>query len=375
MSGYQGFCEQEAGWLDDYALFQALKEKFAAKPWFDWPLAYRTRDRKALTALAKKQRSAIAQTKWQQYMFNRQWSSLKAYAHRRNIQLIGDLPFYAALDSADVWTRPELFSMDADGKVKGMAGVPPDYFNEDGQLWGMPVYNWEAMAAENYSWWLVRMRKNIEMYDLIRLDHFRAFSGYWEVPSGSATAKTGSWKPGPGLKFFESLKQHFDPLPFLAEDLGEIDAAVYKLRDRLELPGMKVLQFAFAEDAARSIHAPHNFLNQQAVVYTGTHDNNTILGWYKNDIGKSDKKRIRKYVAHKVSKRNIHEVMIRLAYASVATLAIIPMQDILGKGAGARMNTPASINGNWLWRLKPGALEITTSLKTMLKELAILYGR
>jgi malto-oligosyltrehalose synthase/4-alpha-glucanotransferase len=375
MAEFETFCEQEAYWLDDYALFQAIKETYKGKPWYEWPAEIRTRDEKALQTIGNKQRASVKKTKWQQYVFHQQWVQLKKYANSLNIKLIGDLPFYAALDSADVWARPELFSMDNEGRVQGMAGVPPDYFNEEGQLWGMPVYNWQAMAAEGYDWWVCRMRKNLQLYDLIRLDHFRAFSEFWEVAAGSKTAKTGSWKPGPGAGFFDVLKEHFNHLPFLAEDLGEISDAVYKLRDTLKLPGMKVLQFAFADDAADSIHAPHNFLNQHAVVYTGTHDNNTILGWYKNDISKADKERISAYVGHKVSKQNIHKVMIRLAYSSVASLAIIPMQDILAKSTKARMNTPASVNQNWLWRLKPGSLAITTSLKNKLFEMVKLYAR
>jgi malto-oligosyltrehalose synthase/4-alpha-glucanotransferase len=359
------FCAEEAYWLDDYALFEVLRDSNPGKPWFKWLKG--THD--------AQQSPLLNEIKWQQFIFHQQWVKLKKYANSLNIQIIGDLPFYASLDSADVWAKPELFSMDKQGNVQGMAGVPPDYFNKDGQLWGMPVYNWEKMARENYKWWVLRMRKNMEMYDLIRLDHFRAFSEYWEVPAGSETAKTGSWKPGPGMKFFDTLRKHFDHLPFLAEDLGEINDAVHKLRDDLKLPGMKVLQFAFYDDAADTIHAPHNFLNQYSVVYTGTHDNNTILGWYEEDISKEVKKRISNYVGQKVNKQNINTVMIRLAYSSIARIAIIPMQDILGKGAKARMNTPASVKKNWIWRLRPDSLSITNSLEKMLKEMVGLYGR
>jgi len=369
------FCEQEAYWLDNYALFQVLKKSYGDKPWQDWPAELKNRDPKALKAIVNKQGDLVDEIKWQQFIFHQQWASLKKYANSRNILLIGDLPFYAALDSADVWSSPELFRMDEQGQALGMAGVPPDYFNENGQLWGMPVYNWEAMAQKGYAWWVSRLRKNRQLYDLIRLDHFRAFCAYWEVPAGSETAKTGSWKPGPGMEFFDVLKKHFKCLPFLAEDLGEIDDAVYQLRDNLNLPGMKVLQFAFGADAANSIHAPHQYTNQNAVVYTGTHDNNTMLGWYKNDISKAEKKRISHYVGCKVTKQNIHKVMIKLAYSTVARIAIIPMQDILGKNAKSRMNTPASVNKNWLWRLKPGSMAITTSLKNKLNETVKLYGR
>lgn len=372
---FAAFCEEEAYWLDDYALFQALKKSNRDKPWQDWPVEVKNRDPKALTAIVNKQGALLEEIKWQQFIFHQQWASLKKYANSRNIQLIGDLPFYAALDSADVWASPEMFSMNELGHAQGMAGVPPDYFNEDGQLWGMPVYNWEAMAQKGYAWWVSRLRKNMQLYDLIRLDHFRAFSAYWEVPAGSETAKIGSWKPGPGIEFFDVLKKHFKRLPFLAEDLGQIDDAVYQIRDTLKLPGMKVLQFAFGKDAADSIHAPHQYANQNAVVYTGTHDNNTILGWYKNDTSKAERKRISNYVGCKVTKQNIHKVMIRLAYSTVAKIAIIPMQDMLGKSAKSRMNTPASVNKNWLWRLKPGSLAITTNLKNRLNDMVKLYAR
>ncbi|MEJ5960915.1 malto-oligosyltrehalose synthase [Pedobacter immunditicola] len=372
---FAAFCEQEAYWLDDYALFQALKESSGNKPWQDWPAELKNRDLEALKTIVNNQGALLEEIKWQQFIFYQQWASLKKYANSRNILLIGDLPFYAALDSADVWASPALFNMDEHGQAQGIAGVPPDYFNEDGQLWGMPVYNWEAMAQKGYAWWVARLRKNMQLFDLIRLDHFRAFSAYWEVPAGSETAKIGNWKPGPGIEFFDVLKKHFKHLPFLAEDLGEIDAAVYQLRDALKLPGMKVLQFAFGADAADSIHAPHNYPNQNAVVYTGTHDNNTILGWYKNDISKAEKKRISNYAGCKVSKQNIHQVMIRLAYSTVARIAVIPMQDILGKSAKSRMNTPASVNKNWLWRLKPGSLAITANLKNKLNEMVRLYAR
>ncbi|RZK83041.1 MAG: 4-alpha-glucanotransferase, partial [Pedobacter sp.] len=284
-----------------------------------------------------------------------------------------DIPFYAALDSADVWASPKLFNIDSDGKVLGAAGVPPDYFNEEGQLWGMPVYNWPAMKKANYSWWLKRIKKNMEMYDLIRLDHFRAFSEYWEVPGDRSTAKDGSWKTGPGSAFFDALIKEFGALPLIAEDLGEISADVFELRDRYKLPGMKVMQFAFGEDIARSIHTPHNFENQHCIAYTGTHDNNTTVGWYQEDADKDTRARLEQYTGKKVTRSNVADVMIKLAYASVASIAIIPIQDVLNKTAKARMNTPASVDGNWVWRLKPAEFNEKQQLKLL--ELVRLYGR
>uniref|UniRef100_UPI003D7FC973 4-alpha-glucanotransferase n=1 Tax=Pedobacter sp. TaxID=1411316 RepID=UPI003D7FC973 len=372
---FAAFCEKEHYWLDDYALFEVLKKLHDNQPWYEWPAALKNRDKAAMDSLSIIQQNLIDEIKWQQFIVQQQWSQLKKYANTMNIKLIGDLPFYASRDSADVWANPGLFSLDEQGNVMGMAGVPPDYFNENGQLWGMPVYRWEAMAKADYQWWVARIRRNMDLYDLIRLDHFRAFAAYWEVPAGSEHAKTGGWKAGPGIAFFEALNKHFNDLPFLAEDLGEIDDAVFQLRDQLKLPGMKVLQFAVGNNAAASIHAPHQFSSPEAVVYTGTHDNNTIKGWYKNDISKADKKRLSAYVGHQVNKKNIHQVMISLAYASIAKIAVIPMQDILGKGEKARINTPASTDKNWLWRLNPHGLYFTAKLQQQLKFLVDLYGR
>jgi 4-alpha-glucanotransferase len=240
-----------------------------------------------------------------------------------------------------------------------MAGVPPDYFNADGQLWGMPVYNWKVMSRRRYRWWISRIRMNLKIYDQVRLDHFRAFSEYWEVPFGSESAKSGKWKPGPGATFFKALQSAIGKLPLIAEDLGEISAEVYQLRDEFKLPGMKVLQFAFDKDGS-SIHAPHNFEHSNFVVYTGTHDNNTTRGWYENEADAQTRETIEHYLGMKLSNHNIAEQVIRLALSSIADIAIIPVQDILNKPAKARMNTPASVDGNWSWRLK--ANELTPNL-------------
>jgi 4-alpha-glucanotransferase len=277
------------------------------------------------------------------------------------------------LDSADVWANPQLFNIDAEGNVLGIAGVPPDYFNEDGQLWGMPVYNWEKMKSEQYKWWIRRIEKNIELYHLIRLDHFRAFAAYWEVPAGADSAKTGSWKPGPAEDFFKVLLHHFGELPIIAEDLGEITPDVFALRDQFNLPGMKVMQFAFGEDMADSIHSPHNMTSDNCIAYTGTHDNNTTLGWYEEEADSSTKLRLEQYTDKKLNKKNAVETLIRLAYASVAKIVIIPVQDLLNKDSKARMNTPASVDGNWIWRLKSDDLKQTIQEKLL--TFTKLYGR
>ena len=372
---FQAFCDQEKYWLDDYALFAAIKEIQADEPWFNWPAALRDRKKQALNEIKQDHPDLLLEIKWQQFIFQQQWDELRRYALTCNIKFIGDLPFYSAWDSADVWANRELFSLDAEGKTKGIAGVPPDYFNEDGQLWGMPVFNWAAMEENNFEWWMSRLQKNMEWYDLLRLDHFRAFAAYWEVPTGSDNAKNGAWKEGPGKKFFEVLRSKFRQMPFIAEDLGEIDAAVYELRDQFKLPGMKVLQFAFGDDSAKSIHVPHQYPDQHAVVYTGTHDNDTCVGWYKKELNKKGRKRLQNYLGYKVSKDNVSQAMIKLAYASVVSLAIIPMQDVLGKGASARMNTPAATQNNWKWRLPVATALQMNALGKVLKNCVAFYGR
>ncbi|RZM26585.1 MAG: 4-alpha-glucanotransferase, partial [Pedobacter sp.] len=281
--------------------------------------------------------------------------------------------FYVSYDSADVWANPKMFRLKPSGEKLGIAGVPPDYFNAEGQLWGMPVYDWEVMQADGYSWWIKRLRKNLELYDLLRLDHFRAFSAFWEVASGAKNAVEGNWMPSPGRDFFRVMSIEFGTLPFVAEDLGEIDAPVYALRDEFNLPGMKILQFAFGADMPYSIHSPHQYPSENCVVYTGTHDNNTTLGWFSTETTKKDRKNIRKYLGRKIKGDTINAAMIRLAYASVARIAIIPIQDVLNLDGNARMNVPSSVEKNWIWRMKPAAL--TKRHHQWLAKLTKVYGR
>jgi 4-alpha-glucanotransferase len=294
--------------------------------------------------------------KWLQFIFFKQWNELKAYCNKLNIKLFGDLPFYVSNDSSDVWSNKEIFCLDPDGKMTNVAGVPPDYFNDNGQLWGMPLFRWDVLKEQNYDWWLKRIRKNLQLYDLLRLDHFRAFSTYWDVPAAEATARNGEWKPGPGSDFFRVLKQELGELPFVAEDLGDVDQAVYDLRDEFNLPGMRVLQFSFGDDQAQSVHSLHNY-NLNSVVYTGTHDNNTSQGWYSQDATKQIRKNLKEYAGAKPKKKNIHLELGKLAYSSVAKIVILPMQDVIGLDEDARMNMPASIEKNWMWRLKPDQLK------------------
>ncbi len=370
---FESFCEREDGWLRDYALFVLIRELQGSKPWYEWPEALRDRDGDQLQQVSAAHPDRLQELKWQQYIFFKQWRRLKREAHILGIDIIGDLPFYTALDSSDVWAGRSLFAVAPNGKVKGIAGVPPDYFNAEGQLWGMPVYNWKVMERQGYRWWMERMAKNLELYDLVRLDHFRAFLAYWEVPAGSDTAKNGSWKKGPGVKFFQTLWDKLGKLPLIAEDLGEISEDVYALRDKFGLPGMKVLQFAFGDDGASSIHAPHQFGTHNCVVYTGTHDNNTSRGWYEEETDVAVKKRLEKYTGTKVSRHNVALKLARLALGSSADLAIIPMQDILNKPAKDRMNTPASTAHNWTWRFKTRELQKGTA--RVFRELIVLFGR
>ena len=353
---FTNFCEAESGWLDNFVLYVVLKQYHQDMPWFEWSKPYKARDEKALKKFAEAHEPVLLKIKWQQFIFFRQWARLKALAAVNGIQLYGDLPFYAGLDSADTWANPEFFSIDKNGSLTGIAGVPPDYFNADGQLWGMPVYQWGVLKESGYDWWLKRIRKNMELYDLLRLDHFRAFYDYWEVPAGAENAINGSWKSGPGLDFFEVLKNEFPDMPFIAEDLGEMKAEVFLLRDAFNLSGMKVLQFAFGKDMAESEHVPHCFASTNFVAYTGTHDNNTSVGWYENDADKIEKHHLQNYAGHDINKKNVHKTLSRLAFSSIARIVILPVQDILGLDEEARMNVPASIKRNWKWRLRPRQL-------------------
>lgn len=366
------FCQQEAEWLDDFALYVVLKAAHGGKPWYEWPEEYKLYDKTALEKLAKAKEQQVTKAKWLQFIFSKQWHELKDYCNSRNIQLIGDLPFYVSYDSVDVWANRQFFALDAAGNRTGMAGVPPDAFSDDGQLWGMPVFKWDALKETGYTWWVERLRKNIELFDLVRLDHFRAFAAYWEVPAGETTAKNGEWKPGPGHNFFETIEKALGELPFVAEDLGDIDDAVYELRDAFRMPGMKVLQFAFGDDMPRSTHIPHGYTSA-FIAYTGTHDNNTVVGWYDQEADAGTKRRLEQYLGKPVSRETVHLELGRLAYASVAQIVILPLQDVLGLDSSARMNKPSSSENNWAWRLLPSQLQ--PRAEHQLREWVYLYNR
>jgi malto-oligosyltrehalose synthase/4-alpha-glucanotransferase len=373
LDAYQSFCESEKSWLDDFALFSALRKYHQNMPWLEWPEVYKFREPKALTDFSESNAAMIDEIKWQQFVFYRQWHQLKAYANEKNIELIGDLPFYVSHDSADVWANREFFKLDAELNMDGIAGVPPDAFNAEGQVWGMPVFNWERLKEANYEWWMIRIRKNLELFDILRLDHFRAFDSYWEIPIGEESAINGKWIDGPGASFFKAVYQEFKEFPFVAEDLGGDMENPIRLRNEFGLAGMKVLQFAFGSDLPFSPHIPHNYENNNFIVYTGTHDNNTTKGWYRTEIEESGKVRLDLYTGKSVAEANVHEVMIQLALASSAKTAIVPVQDLIGADETTRMNTPATVTNNWVWQLKEK--ELTEDIKNWLLTQTILYGR
>jgi 4-alpha-glucanotransferase len=325
-----------------------------------------------LEQLAKKHAAELEKIKWLQFIFDKQYKELKAYCNERNILLVGDLPIYVSYDSVDVWAHRSIFNVDEMGNLLGVAGVPPDAFSDDGQLWGMPVYRWDVLKEQNYDWWVERFQRNKELFDLIRLDHFRAFADYWEVPAGETTARNGQWKPGPGADFFQSMENQLGDLPFVAEDLGDINEAVFQLRDQFQMPGMKVLHFAFDEDMPRSEYIPHNY-KQNFFVYTGTHDNNTTRGWFRQDSSPEQRHRLEKYAGRTVNEEEVHLVLGRMAYASTAKTAILPIQDVLGMDENGRMNIPASGENNWVWRLVPS--QITPAAEHLLQEWTWLYNR
>lgn len=363
---FTDFCAATS-WLEDYALYAVLKTKHQQKPWYDWPEPYRLRDRDTLLTILSGEQEEIKFEQWKQFIFRQQWKALRRYAAQHNVKLLGDVPFYMGADSADVWANQHLFHLDAGGRPEQVAGVPPDYFSETGQLWGMPTYNWEAMEQEGYSWWLERLKDNVALFDLIRLDHFRAFYDYWEVPAREQTALNGKWKQGPQRRFFDLLQLHFPTMPFLAEDLGEIHEGVTGFKDQYSLPGMYVLQFGFDQYDARIHHLPHNF-SKRGFVYTGTHDNNTIRGWFR-ELGAAAKDALAAYIVADVEEKTIADHMVRMAYASVAETVIIPVQDLLNMDERSRINTPATTTGNWTWCLPARKLneELTGRLLRLVK--------
>lgn len=365
---FEDFCRRQAYWLEDYALFMALKEAHGGVSWSEWEPKLALRNAEALELARYRLADEILFYKFAQFVFDRQWRALKEYAEGKGIRIIGDIPIYVAYDAADVWSHPEFFQLDESGRPTVVAGVPPDYFSPTGQLWGHPIYRWDVLAERGYDWWIMRFKRTLEYVDVVRVDHFRGFEAYWEVPAGEDTAVNGQWVKGPGEDLFNTLKLALGEVPIIAEDLGYITPEVEALREKFGFPGMKILQFAFGSGPDNP-HLPHNH-PRNCVVYPGTHDNDTAIGWF-NSLPEEVREHFCRYTA--TDGQEVNWVMVRLAMASVADLAIIPLQDILGLGSEARMNYPGRPEGNWQWRFRPDAL--TQEMKDRLAELTDLYGR
>ncbi len=368
LEDFYRFVEENKLWLHDYAMFVAIKEKFDGLPWWDWPQEYKLKYDETINAFSAKAEDIIGFYKFCQYYFLQQWNALKQYANSKGISIIGDIPLYVAHDSADVWSNHEVFQFDENRLPEKVAGVPPDYFSETGQLWGNPIYHWENMKNNGFKWWIERVKATLAIFDIVRIDHFRGFEAFWAVSYGEETAINGEWMNAPGKELFEAIRNELGELPIIAEDLGIITPEVEELRDNFEFPGMKILQFAFHSDKD-SGYLPHNY-ESNFIVYTGTHDNDTLKGWFYN---------LEDHIKEKVlehadcSDDQIIKKMIRLAWSSVAKMAIIPLQDLLELGSDGRMNIPGTSSGNWQWRFKYEQLKPSSA--KWLNHITKLYNR
>ncbi len=371
-AGFARFTHESRKWLDDFALFSAIKYQQRGRPWIEWPEQLRQRDRKALAWTKKTLSSRIEQEKFLQYVCWKQWRDLRSRCRSSNIRIIGDVPIYVDFDSVDIWANPGIFKLDRYHKPLYVSGVPPDYFSDTGQLWGNPVYDWKALERTGFEWWQDRMEHAMSFFDYLRLDHFRGFVAFWQVPAGARTAKRGKWVKAPAGRFLSALRSRLHGLPLIAEDLGVITPDVREMMHRFRLPGMKVLVFAFGDGDSRNPYLPHNH-TVDSVVYTGTHDNNTVRGWFEQDSPGKEKERLSVYLGKRPNGRSVHMDLIRLAMASVANTAIIPMQDILGLGARARMNHPGTVGRNWRWRLSRS--QMSTAVADRLARMTNTYGR
>lgn len=378
--GFEAFCQNAASWLEDYTLFASLKLTHGGSAWSDWQPELVKREHTALVQFRNQHKELLEAQKFYQFIFFSQWMALKSYCREKGIKIIGDMPIFVAYDSVELWKHPELFKVDKEGKMTVVAGVPPDFFSKTGQLWGNPIYNWDYMRAHGFKWWVERLRVMEQIYDIIRIDHFRGFAACWEVPAGDETAERGKWVVVPGRELFTAVKAKLGDLPIIAEDLGIITPDVVALRKELGFPGMRVLQFAF-NSGPDNIHLPHHY-EQNQVTYTGTHDNDTTVGWYKavmeaaavdptNSSAVFERDYCLRYLG--ANAKTINWDLIKAAYASVADIAIVPMQDILGLDSSARMNMPASNEGNWSWRMPPKA--VNAKIVHKLHELCETYGR
>jgi len=365
---FEAFCRNQSHWLEDYARFRVLRERFDNRAWNRWPKEYRDRDPETLAAFTREAEEELALHRFEQYLFYRQWHRVRAYANEKGIRILGDMPIFVAYDSADVWANRGAFLLDEAGNPTVVAGVPPDYFSETGQRWGNPHYDWEWMEADGFSWWHQRVAQHLELFDLFRIDHFRGFEACWEIPAHEETAMNGRWVEVPGDALFASLKEHFGKLPIIAEDLGVITPEVTALRRKYSLPGMLILQFAF-DSGPDNPYLPHNH-TEDSVVYTGTHDNDTTMGWYTS-LSPEQRHRVQEYLGF--PQEPMPWALIECAYASVARQAVVPMQDVLELGSEHRMNTPGVPQGNWRWRFQWH--ELAESTPGRLRDLTRRYGR
>jgi 4-alpha-glucanotransferase len=366
-AGFDAFRSDNSSWLADFALFMALKDANGGVAWNEWPEPLRRRDAAALAEAREIYADAIRRQEFRQFLFFRQWNALRNYVHGKGIQIVGDIPIFVAMDSADAWSHPDLFYLDEAGRPTFVAGVPPDYFSPTGQLWGNPLYRWDIHKQTGYKWWIERIRATLNTVDIVRIDHFRGFAGYWEIPGDAPTAETGRWLPGPGAELFHAIRAALGDLPIIAEDLGVITPDVVELRDGFGLPGMKIYQFAFS--GPDNVFLPHHY-PQNCVVYTGTHDNDTTWGWY-NSAPEEERDFAHRYL--KSDGSDFAWDLIRSAWASVAVFALAPLQDFLDLGTDARMNFPGKVGGFWSWRMPEGCL--SDDLKARIKELNYLYER
>jgi len=370
--GYEEFCFRSSCWLDDFALFAALKTHMGDRPWSEWPEELRDRDSGAVEQIRNKLHDAIERERFFQYLFFSQWTALKRYSHQKGIKIIGDMPIYVVYDGSDVWLHPGLFNLDSEKRPITVAGVPPDYFSETGQLWGNPVYRWDVHKETGFDWWIQRLKHNLGLFDFVRVDHFRGFMGYWEVPATEENAMNGNWVVAPGEEFLNTVNRTLPDAAIIAEDLGVITPDVTEIMDRFGFPGMKLLIFAFGNDLPTNPYAPHNVV-RNCIVYTGTHDNNTIRGWFENEAPPEVKERFSRYIGREVPAEEISLAFVRLAMMTVADTVIFPIQDLLGLGQEARMNRPATRDGNWEWRLDSELL--SPEVHRILREMTELYGR
>lgn len=369
-SELDSFKDDNSYWLNDFALFMALKGEYGGGAWDGWPEELRLRKSSAINEAKKNFADTIDGFIFSQFLFFKQWDSVKKYAQSKGIRIIGDIPIFVAMDSSDAWAHQDLFYLNQSGKPTVVAGVPPDYFSPTGQLWGNPLFRWEAHKKDNYSWWMERIASTFKLVDIVRIDHFRGFAGYWEIPGEAPTAEIGNWKPGPGAQFFREVQSRFGDIPILAEDLGEITPDVIALRDEFSFPGMKILQFAFS--GPDNPFLPHHFTSN-SVVYTGTHDNDTSLGWFEKATIHEKEFGNRYFGKNWQSGEEFCRDLISVAWSSVANFAIVPLQDLLGLGSGARFNYPSTLGGNWEWRMLDENL--SEELKNRIRELNWLYQR